>query len=291
VRGGRGGGKGEYLVDEDDAGDDLRHALVDVPLHDAVHLPPELVRDLAAARLHERAHDAHDVLPALRARVRRVEVREAHVLHELLALVHVALGQRHVRLALEVVRARVRVAAAHALDRAAVRLDVHDVADGDLLAQQRLVDRGVQPERLAPLGTLEADDDVAHALAVAPKRVLRLRGRQLRHLALIHLFRLLHAHADRAPERLREHRRLAHLRAVHLAPDHRAERHARAQLRGERERERGLARPRRAREEERAPRELARLDQGHDHPARLRRSVSARAAERAHAPRARWPGR
>lgn len=65
----------------------------------------------------------------LRPCVCAVQVVQRHVLHNLLALVHVALGQRHVLLGLKVELGRIRVAAAHTAHRAAVGLDVDDVAN------------------------------------------------------------------------------------------------------------------------------------------------------------------
>lgn len=107
--------KATDLINEHHARHDLRDALVDVALHDAVHLPPELIRHLRPRATDEAAHDAHEVLPTLRARVRGVEVAERDVLDELLALVHVALGERDVGLRLEVVRGCVGVAPTYPL--------------------------------------------------------------------------------------------------------------------------------------------------------------------------------
>jgi hypothetical protein len=98
-----------HLVDEQHARDQLGDALVDVRVDDLVDLGPQLVRHLCPAALDELPHDAHDVLPALRPRVRHVEVVQRHVLDNLLLLVHVALGQRDVLFRLKVVLGRVRV--------------------------------------------------------------------------------------------------------------------------------------------------------------------------------------
>ena len=129
------------LVDEDNARHDLRDALRDVARDDFVDLATQLLRHLRTACAYKRAHDAHDILPTfqrdgqrptilanensrtLRTRVGRVQIAQRDVLHELLALVHVALRERDVRLALEVVRARVRVRPADPLpERASASL-------------------------------------------------------------------------------------------------------------------------------------------------------------------------
>ena len=69
---------------------------------------------------------------------------------------------------------------------------------------------------------------------------------------------------------------LLHLRTVHLRADHGAERHLRAELLRDRERERRLPRPRRADEQQRAPRELARLDEVYYNPTCLHRKHTVR---------------
>jgi hypothetical protein len=82
---------GTHLINKNDAGDHLGDALVNVPLDNFVHLTAQLVSDLRATTLDEVSHDTHDVLPALRSRIRSIEVAEGHVLYKLLALVDVAL--------------------------------------------------------------------------------------------------------------------------------------------------------------------------------------------------------
>jgi len=89
-----------HLVDEEDAGHQLRNALVNVLVDNLVDLRAQLVRDLRLLGLHESAHHADNVLPALRPRVGGVQVVQRDVLDDLLLLVHLALGQRHVLLRL-----------------------------------------------------------------------------------------------------------------------------------------------------------------------------------------------
>lgn len=98
-----------YLVDEDDTRYYFRDTLVDIALHDFVDLFPELVCDLCPAALHEAAHDAHDVLAALRARVGCIKIAQGNILYELFFLMDFTLWYRDVGLGLEVIRRRVRV--------------------------------------------------------------------------------------------------------------------------------------------------------------------------------------
>lgn len=179
-----------YLVDEQDARNELGNALVNVLVDDLVDLGAELVGDFRLARLHQLAHHAHDVLPALGPRVGHVQIVQRHVLDHLLLLVHVALGHRHVLLGLEIKLRGVRVRAAHALDGTRVGLDVDDVAQAHALLLDGFVDGRVQAQLLCALGRLQHHDEVRNRAAVATKRVLRLLGRELRHLALINLLRL-----------------------------------------------------------------------------------------------------
>lgn len=80
---------------------------------------------------------------------------------------------------------------------------------------------------------------------------------------------------NRATKRLSENLGLLHFRTVHLRPDHRAERHLRAQLVRYGQCERGLARARRADEEQRAAGKFARFYEVDDDAACLDRAVSS----------------
>mmetsp|Transcript_25460 Transcript_25460/g.79791 ORF Transcript_25460/g.79791 Transcript_25460/m.79791 type:complete len:396 (-) Transcript_25460:372-1559(-) len=194
-----------HLVDEEDSGDELGDALVNVFVDNLVDLRAELLGDLGLLGLHHLAHQRDEVLPSLRLCVGEVEVVERHVLDHLLLLVHVPLWQRHVLLRLEVKLCGVGVGASDPLDGARVGLDVDDVARRDLLLLDRLVDGRVQLELLGALCRLEAEDQVRHGLAVPAERVLRLLGGELGHLALVHLLRLLDPQADRPPKVLHQH--------------------------------------------------------------------------------------
>ena len=91
-----------YLVDEEHTRYKLGNTLIDVLVDDLVDFAAQLLCDLGLARLHQLAHHAHDVLAALWPGVGHVEVVQRDVLHNLLLLVHVALGDGHVLLGLEV---------------------------------------------------------------------------------------------------------------------------------------------------------------------------------------------
>ena len=91
-----------YFVNEQHARDQFSHALVNIPAHNLVDLPSQLVRDLGLLRLHQLAHHAHNILSALRPRVRDIQIMQRHVLHHLFLLVHLSLRHRHVLFCFEV---------------------------------------------------------------------------------------------------------------------------------------------------------------------------------------------
>ena len=68
---------------------------------------------------------------------------ESHILHDLLLLVDLALGDGDVLLGLQVVLSGIGVAPADSLDGTTGCLDVDDVSDSNLLLLNVLVDRGV----------------------------------------------------------------------------------------------------------------------------------------------------
>mmetsp|Transcript_21276 Transcript_21276/g.53586 ORF Transcript_21276/g.53586 Transcript_21276/m.53586 type:complete len:495 (-) Transcript_21276:8-1492(-) len=249
-----------HLVDEEHAGDELRDPLVDVLGDHLVDLHAQLLRDLRLLGLCHLVHHAEHVLAALRPRVGHVEVVEGHVLDDLLLLVHVALGEGDVLLRLEVILCRVRVRPAHPLDRPRVCLDVDDVSDRHLLLLDRLVDAGVELELLGPLGRLQADDDVRHRLAVPPEGVLRLLGRDLDHLPLVHLLVLLHPQPDRPAEVLHQDLHLLDLGRVDLAAHHGNKGHLGPKLLGHTQGDGRLARAGGAGKEDGAARHLLGLD-------------------------------
>mmetsp|Transcript_38831 Transcript_38831/g.123452 ORF Transcript_38831/g.123452 Transcript_38831/m.123452 type:complete len:397 (+) Transcript_38831:329-1519(+) len=238
-----------HLVHKQHARDELSHPLVDVPVDHLVDLLPQLLRDLRLLRLHHLPHDRHDVLPTLRLGVGTVQVVQGHVLHDLLLLVHVALGQGYVLLRLQVVLGRIRVTPPHALHCPRVGLDINHIPHSNVLLLEAIVYRGVELELLSSLDGLEADHDVAHNLPVPAARALGLLGGELGDLALVHLLVLLDAQADGAAEVLHQNLRLLHLGRVHLGADHGAEGHLGAELLRDAKGQGGLARPGSARHE------------------------------------------
>ena len=75
------------------------------------------------------------------------------------------------------------------LDGTRVGRDVNDIYDGVALLLDALADARVEAELLRALDRFERDD----GMCVARQRVLRLGRRELRHLAVEDLLRLLHA--------------------------------------------------------------------------------------------------
>lgn len=96
-----------HLVDEQHARHQLRHAVLDVLVHHAVHLLAQLLRDLRLALAHQLVHQTCQIVAALRLRVRHVQIVERHVLNHLLLLEHLALGDRNVLVRLQIILRRV----------------------------------------------------------------------------------------------------------------------------------------------------------------------------------------
>mmetsp|Transcript_30037 Transcript_30037/g.64108 ORF Transcript_30037/g.64108 Transcript_30037/m.64108 type:complete len:552 (+) Transcript_30037:87-1742(+) len=261
------------LVDEKHPGNELRHALVDVPVDDLVDLDPKLFRDFRLLLLHHLAHHGHDVLTPLRPRVRRVQVVQRDVLDDLLLLVDIALWQRHVLLRLQVEFRRVRVAPPDSLHAATVGFNVNHVAHLHFLLEDAVVDGGIQLELLGALDGLQAHHHEVQHLAVPARRTLLWRD--LRDLALIHFFVLLNSESDGAPEVFHEDFSLLDLGGVDLGSDHGAEGDFRPELARDAEGKSRLACARGARQQQRPTRHLLRADHVHHQPARLARLVLA----------------
>merc|ERR1719379_913769 len=205
------------LIDEEHAWNKFRDALVNVPVDDFVDFRAQLLRDLGLPRLHELPHDRHDVLAALRLGVGHVEVMEGDILHDLFLLVHVALGNRHVLVGLQVELRCVCIRPAHALGSPCVCLDVDYIADRHLLLRERFVNLRRELERLRPLRRLQTDHDASHNFVVPAMRIGALLRGQFRYLAFVHLLRFLDAEADRPATVLHQNLRLLDLRGVDLA--------------------------------------------------------------------------
>lgn len=104
-----------YLVNKENAGNELSDAVLDVLVDDLVDLLAELLGDLGLARLHQLVHHRENIVAALRTRIGRIQVVQRHVLDHLLLLVHLALGKRHVLVRLEVHLGRKGIRPADAL--------------------------------------------------------------------------------------------------------------------------------------------------------------------------------
>mmetsp|Transcript_61866 Transcript_61866/g.143983 ORF Transcript_61866/g.143983 Transcript_61866/m.143983 type:complete len:244 (-) Transcript_61866:365-1096(-) len=199
------------LVNEEYSWYQLRNALIYVPVDNLVDLKPELLGDLSFPGFHEGAHDAGDVLASLRLGIRLIQVMECYVLHNLLLLVHIALGHWHVLICLKIELCSIVVAAADAPRDATVCLNVDDVPDLHLLLLQALVDLRCQFQRLLTFGGLEANHHGVNLLSIASCRVRFLLRCQLSDLTFIDLLGLLDADANGTPAILHEDLGLLHL--------------------------------------------------------------------------------
>ena len=101
-----------HLIDEQDARHQLGHTLLDVLVDHLVDLLTQLVCDLRLPLTDQLGQNRRDVLTALRSSVRHIQVVKSHILdltldhkmylHNLLLLVHIALGKRHVLISLQI---------------------------------------------------------------------------------------------------------------------------------------------------------------------------------------------
>ena len=78
-----------------------------------------------------------------------------------------------------------------------VSFDVDDDPNNDLFLHESLVGGGIKAKLLRTLDSLEPKDDPRNRLAIAAKRVLSFRGRELGYFAFIDLLRLLYPEACR----------------------------------------------------------------------------------------------
>eukprot|EP00756_Hemistasia_phaeocysticola_P008403 Hpha_TRINITY_DN14610_c2_g17::TRINITY_DN14610_c2_g17_i1::g.48399::m.48399 len=238
-----------HLVNEQHARHKLRHTVLDVFVDHLVDLPAELLGDLCLAWLHHRIEHRHRVLSTLGAGVGDVEVVEGDVLDDLLLLVHITLGHRHVLLRLQVEFRGKAVRASNAPHRTAAGLDVDHVTHLHALLLDALIDGCVELQLFRALARLQPNNDVRDGLPVPSKGVLNLLWGDLGDLALVHLLHLLDTQPDRTAEVLHKHLGLLNLGGEHFGPHHGAEGHLRAKFGGDAECQCSLPRPGRTRKE------------------------------------------
>ena len=118
------------LVDKEDARDEFSNPLINVLVDHLIDLRAKLLGDLRLLRLHHLPHHGDEVLTALGLGIREVEVVERHVLHNLLLLMHITLGPRHVLLGLAVELGGVGVGPAAALPGAVITPAFKEIRDG-----------------------------------------------------------------------------------------------------------------------------------------------------------------
>lgn len=178
-----------YLVDEEDTGNELRNALVDVAVDDLVDLLAQLLRNLGLLGLHELSHHAHHILSTLGPGIGHVQIVQRHILDDFLLLVDLSLRYGHVFLSFKIELGGVGVGPSDTLAGSSIRFDVNDVSHGDTLLLDSLVDAGVQAQLLGTLGGLQTDDEMADRASVSSQRVLRLFGGEFRHFTFVYFLR------------------------------------------------------------------------------------------------------
>mmetsp|Transcript_6623 Transcript_6623/g.19045 ORF Transcript_6623/g.19045 Transcript_6623/m.19045 type:complete len:276 (-) Transcript_6623:302-1129(-) len=156
--------------------------------------------------------------------VGHVQIVQRHVLNDGLLLVDVSLWDRDVFLRLQVELGGEGIGPAHPFDGPAVGLDVDDVAHGDSLPGQRVVDGGVELEGLAALGGFQAQYDVRDRSAVSSQRILGFFDRQFRHLPLVDFLPFLDPQSDGLSKVFHDDLGLFDLAREHLGRYHGAER-------------------------------------------------------------------
>mmetsp|Transcript_15203 Transcript_15203/g.40807 ORF Transcript_15203/g.40807 Transcript_15203/m.40807 type:complete len:239 (+) Transcript_15203:977-1693(+) len=227
-----------------------RHEFGDTLLHiardDLVYLCAQLVCDLSLARPRNLVHNRHDVFPALRLRVRGIEIVQRHVLNNFLFLVNISLRQRHVLLSFQIKLGGVRVRASYALDSARIGLDVDHVPHRHAFPHEEFVHGWLHLELLASLCRFQRHHHALNTLPEPTERVHGLLGAELRHLALVHFLRLLHAKTDCASKRFHEHFCFLYLCRVNLSAGNYAERNASSKFHRDSMRDRCLSGARRS---------------------------------------------
>lgn len=83
---------------------------------------------------------------------------QRHILHDLLLLMHLALGDGHVFLSFQIKLRSVCVGAADTLARSGVCFDVYDVSNSDFFFLDSFVDGRVETEFLSASCRFETDD-------------------------------------------------------------------------------------------------------------------------------------
>lgn len=175
-----------YLVDEEDTGNELRNALINVAVDDLIDLLAQLLRDFGLLGLHELSHHAHHILSTLGPGIGHVQVMQRHILDNFLLLVDLSLRHGHVFLSFKIELGGIGVGPSDTLAGSSIRFDVNDVSHGDSLLLNGFVDAGVQAQLLGALSGLQADDQMADRASVSSQRVLRLFGGQFRDFTFVY---------------------------------------------------------------------------------------------------------
>ena len=186
------------LVNKEHPWDQFCHSLVNVAIHHLVNLLAKFIGDLSLLWFHQLAHHAQHVLPSLRPCVGCIKVVQCDILHNLLLLVHISLGQGNIFLGFKVKLGGVRVTATLALHCTAVGLNVDHIAHLNLFFLQRLVDCGVKFQLFCAFGCLQPNHNVTDGLPVAASWAFCLAGSQLCHFSFIHFLCLLYPEANGA---------------------------------------------------------------------------------------------
>lgn len=92
-----------YLVNEQHTRDKFRHTLLNIPVHNLVNLPSQLVCYLCPAAFYQLTHHTHDILSALRSGIGHIQIVQRHVLYQLLPLVHISFRQGHILFGFKVI--------------------------------------------------------------------------------------------------------------------------------------------------------------------------------------------
>ncbi|KAI6757673.1 hypothetical protein HG531_003498 [Fusarium graminearum] len=156
-----------YLIDKQNTRHKLSDTLVDVLADHFVDLATQLVRNLRHLGLHQLAHHTHNVLAALGTRIGHIQVVQRNILYDFLLLVHLALGNGHILLRLEIEFRSIGVRSSDSFAGTGVRFDIDNIADCNSLLLDRLVDTRVEAKLLLSLCALESNQQRADGLAVA----------------------------------------------------------------------------------------------------------------------------
>ena len=231
-----------YLIDEEDTWDELCDTMIDIAVHNLINFETQLLCDLRLLGPVHLRHKAEEIVATLRPGICYIEIVKSHVLDNLLSLMDIALGNWNVLFGFQIILGGVRIRSANTLHSTTRCLDIDDIAYGNLLLLNVLVDARIKLKLLLTFCGLKADDDCGDLISVPTVRIFRLLRRDLSDFTFPDFFCLLDSQSDSSTEVFHQDLSLLDLGGVDLGTDHGAEGHLGSELGGNSQGKSGLTR-------------------------------------------------